>query len=206
MGHRKFAISDIHGCIASFRALLQQLDMKQGDELYLLGDYIDRGPDSKGVLDSIWMMQQKGYTVNCLRGNHEQMMLDGRANLKKRELWAYNGGHTTMASFGTVHLSQIPKPYFDFMESLPYYLEVDNYLLVHAGLNFNTDPLEDKDAMIWIRRWYADLDKEWLGDRIIVHGHTPIATSIIQQQHNELEQLPVLNIDNGCFVKKDPKY
>ncbi|MEO0876095.1 MAG: metallophosphoesterase, partial [Bacteroidota bacterium] len=65
---RKFAISDIHGCLKTFEALLDQIQFTTQDELYLLGDYIDRGPDSKGVIDLIWKMQADGYQVKCLRG------------------------------------------------------------------------------------------------------------------------------------------
>ena len=65
---RKFAISDIHGCLKSFEALLDKIQLSTSDELYILGDYIDRGPDSKGVIDYIWKLEQEGYAVKCLRG------------------------------------------------------------------------------------------------------------------------------------------
>ena len=70
----KFAISDIHGCAKNFKALLDRISLSLGDELYLLGDYIDRGPDSKGVIDHVWQLQKTGHTVHCLCGNHEQRL------------------------------------------------------------------------------------------------------------------------------------
>ena len=68
----RFAISDIHGCAKTFEALLDRIALSTQGELYLLGDYLDRGPDSKGVLDLIFRLQREGYAVHCLRGNHEQ--------------------------------------------------------------------------------------------------------------------------------------
>ena len=71
----KYVISDIHGCIRTFEALLKMLHFSISDELYLLGDYIDRGPDSKSVLDLILSMRNKGYKIAALRGNHEELLL-----------------------------------------------------------------------------------------------------------------------------------
>jgi len=72
---KKYVISDIHGCAKTFKALVDRISFSREDELYLLGDYIDRGPDSKGVIDHIWDLLETGYTVHCLTGNHEQMFL-----------------------------------------------------------------------------------------------------------------------------------
>ncbi len=68
---RKLAIGDIHGCNKTFKALLDQINLSKDDELTLLGDYIDRGPDSKGVIDTIINLQSSGYQVRALRGNHD---------------------------------------------------------------------------------------------------------------------------------------
>ena len=75
---RKSAFSDIHGCNRTFSALLDQVAPDTGDELYFLGDYIDRGPDTKGVIDRIWGLEQEGLTVHCLLGNHEQMLMNSK--------------------------------------------------------------------------------------------------------------------------------
>ena len=152
---RKFAISDIHGCLKSFEALLDQLQFSTTDELYLLGDYIDRGPDSKGVIDRIWKMQEEGYQVQCLRGNHEQILLNIIANPYHPD---DRGDEQLIASFGVGHAHHIPQPYIDWCAQLPYYFEVDNYLLVHAGFDFNNaDPLQDTYSMMWIRNWRMDI-------------------------------------------------
>lgn len=197
---RKFAISDIHGCRNTFEALLDKIGLTTADELYLLGDYIDRGPDSKGVLDLILKLQQDGYPIQCLRGNHEEMLLDSRYDRRQLLNWMlYNGGEETVKSFGVSTWKGIPQPYLDFMEQLPYYLEVDKYILVHAGLNFDIpNPFEATYSMVWIRKWYKNMNRDWLGDRFIIHGHTPIAQKHIQAQFQKLNTLRVLDIDNGC--------
>ena len=200
---RKFAISDIHGCLSSFKALLTKIGLTTKDQLYLLGDFVDRGPNSKGVIDYIFELQQSGYSVYCLRGNHDDRFLLSKTDLELRDIWAKWGGKQTIKSFGLKEadqLSSIPNKYWNFIEQLPYYFEVDNYLLVHGGLNFEHDqPLSDTKAMMYIRYWYDQIDRDWLGDRIIIHGHTPADKATILERRNNLDQVPALGIDNGCF-------
>jgi serine/threonine protein phosphatase 1 len=200
---RKFAVSDIHGCNLTFNALLKKIEFSKSDELFLLGDYIDRGPDSKGVIDTIFKLQESGHFVKCLRGNHEYGILESRNNLNQFRAWHSNwGGRQTMESFGVFRLSEIERRYWNFWKELPYFFEVDNYILVHAGMNFNVEnPMKDTDSMMWARGWYKDLNKDWLNDRIIVHGHTPVSRGFIESQLEELNAAQVLNIDNGCFRK-----
>lgn len=197
---RKFAISDIHGCLKTFKALLQKLDFQQTDKLFLLGDYIDRGSDSKGVLDYIFDLMESGYQVKCLLGNHEQLLLEGLDDLSREKHWVNNcGGKVTLASFNTDDIHQLPKVYLDFINKLEYYHLEEEYILVHAGLNFDVpEPLEAKHSLIWIRDWYADINYDWLGERIIVHGHTPIGKSAIEEMGKILEVTNVLDIDAGC--------
>ncbi|MEM7367387.1 MAG: metallophosphoesterase family protein [Bacteroidota bacterium] len=201
---RKIAISDIHGCAITFKALVEdRLQLTKTDELFLLGDYVDRGPNSKGVFDYIFQLQNDGYTVRCLRGNHENMMLDARSGSPADfDHWRDNGGDSTLASFGILFdLNKIPEKYWQFCETLPYYFELDQHLLVHAGFNFlhPRGPLKDEDSMVWIRNWYEDLDREWLGNRIIIHGHTPRNRRQIEAWPMTQSEIPILNIDCGCF-------
>ncbi len=199
---RKFAISDIHGCLASFKALLEKISFSKEDELYLLGDYIDRGLNSKGVIDLIWEMQASGYTIHCLRGNHEQMMLNALDNARDAFIWVKNGGMQALDSFGVEHPLMIPKIYKNWLKELPYYFEVDHYILVHAGLKFDKDdPFEDKRSMIWTRYWHDTIDKDWLDGRIIIHGHTPIHKIEIEKAADTLILIPALDIDGGCVFK-----
>ncbi|NBC09720.1 MAG: serine/threonine protein phosphatase [Bacteroidetes bacterium] len=204
----QFAISDIHGCAKTFDALLNEIQFSPFDELYLLGDYIDRGPDSKGVLDRIMQLQQDGYQVQCLMGNHEKMVLDsvalGWADMAKS--WMANGGRTTLQSFGlqkTDPPALIPDDYLSFLSQMGLYKEVDGYILVHAGLTFDgPDPFQDHYSMLWIRDFYDTIDYDWLDGRVIIHGHTPRAAALIKFQLKNLPRLSVLNIDAGCVFER----
>lgn len=200
---RILAISDIHACKRSFEALLEQIKLQKDDILYLLGDYIDRGPDSKGVLDLI-MELQTTYNIYPLRGNHEQMLLDAFYQKKERSvhLWIRNGGDKAMDSFDTNRISQLPEKYINFLSSLPFYYQTDKYLFVHAGLDLAlAHPLEDKKSLIWARRWHnwhEVAPPAWLENRIVVHGHTAIRKLEIENSFQILSDIPVLNIDCGC--------
>jgi predicted phosphodiesterase len=196
---KRYAISDIHGCAKTFKALLDQINFSKKDVLYLLGDYIDRGPDSKGVIDYIWQLQSDGYTIFCLKGNHEQIMLDSLFDLEKRRSWLTYGGLNTLDSFNIQTLDNTPKAYVSWMEKLPHFMIIDGYVLVHAGLNFEfEDPLKDETAMLWIRQWYGSIDRAWLGNRIVIHGHTPTQQLLIQHSLHNLKNIPVIDIDAGC--------
>lgn len=193
---RKFAISDIHGCLKTFQALLEKIEFSKDDELYLLGDYLDRGPDSKGVIDHIWHLLNEGHKVYCLRGNHEQMLLDDLAKFDQNN---YPGEVHTLSSFGVRNIKEIPKEYISWLKALPYFHEVDEYILVHAGLDFSLEnPFASTSQMIWIRFWYDKIDRAWLGNRIIVHGHTPIISSTIRSNLKKILAVPVVDIDGGC--------
>ena len=186
---RKIAFTDLHGCNKTFLTLLEQVTPEFGDQLFFLGDYIDRGPDSKGVIDEIISLQERGYEVQCLRGNHEQMLLDCLQNPQDLYFWLANGGAETMASFQANRIEEIPGHYLEWFEQLAYYLEVDEYILVHAGLNFKKEnPFEDLESMLWIREWYEDINHDWLQDRIIIHGHTPVSTSMVKFYLKNLER------------------
>lgn len=195
---RKIAISDIHGCAKTFRSLLEDIVQFQlVDELYILGDYVDRGPDVKGVIDYIWELQAKGHKVFCLKGNHESMMMNARNGGEAEAFWRKYGGRETLKSFGTYQLDQVPVPYWEFMEQLEYLMEVDEFILVHAGLNFkHPDPLEQSEDMIWLRYWQDQINLEWLDKRIIVHGHTPRAAETLDI--SQIDHEGYLCIDCGC--------
>ncbi len=195
---RRFAISDIHGCLQSFRALLDKIGLVQGDQLYLLGDFIDRGPDSKGVIEQVMDLESGGILVFNLTGNHEYAFLRALKEPGFYGTWMRTyGGEATIRSYGSPW--DIPEKHLDWMRSLPLYHQTDGYFLVHAGLDFRvSDPLDDPMGMLYIRDWYANLNREWLGNRILVHGHTPVTKAEILKQRDGLAALPVLNIDAGC--------
>ena len=196
---RRFAISDIHGCAATFETLLERINVQAEDELFLLGDFIDRGPGSKEVIDRVWALTAAGVKVRCLRGNHEQMLLDAATQTNGLRVFVFNGGQETMASFGVSRPQDIPDAYLEWMDALPLYLETPGYLMVHAGIDFRSEaPLEDEAALLWLREWYDRIDREWLDDRIVIHGHTPRPSYLLRRQVERLELIPAVNIDAGC--------
>lgn len=202
---RQFAITDIHGCNTSFVALLDQIGLTTADELYLLGDYVDRGPDSKGVLDTILQMRINGHHVRCLSGNHEYGMLAARHDWRFRENWiGWWGGRETLESFGVWGLDEIAEPYWDFLTSLELYIEIPGFVMVHAGLDWTKghDPLANEEELFFARNWYHRINYDWLGDRTILHGHTPIVRRELEHQFYRLEKARYLDLDNGCVYDR----
>ena len=189
-----YAIGDLHGCSKTFRKLVTEgIRLEKTDELYCLGDYVDRGPDSKGVIDYIFELREQGFKVHTLRGNHDQMMMDAQKNPESFKDWLRNGGNTTLKSFNVESYDELDSKYKRFFYETRFYVETGNYILVHAGLNFRNDNLfEDTHAMMWIRGYSVDEKK--LAGRIIVHGHTPIPWEIIRTQNGQ----QIIDIDGGC--------
>ena len=103
---RTFVISDIHGNNELFRNSLKQVGFNQEDRLILLGDLIDRGVDSKGVLDTVMLLMDTGFNLDCLIGNHEKMFLDASLSTTNLNHWLRNGGDKTLASFLTISIEK----------------------------------------------------------------------------------------------------
>jgi serine/threonine protein phosphatase 1 len=126
-----FAIGDIHGCINNLELLFSKLPVTTKDHLVFLGDYIDRGPSSKEVVEFIIDLQQK-YPTTCLRGNHEDMMLDYPED---QDVWICSGGYKTWESYGLLDTLKLPKSHVEFYENLEPIKIIDDYLFVHAGID-----------------------------------------------------------------------
>ncbi len=199
---RIIALGDIHGCSKTFKALLHKgIKLKKSDEVFCLGDYIDRGPDSKGVVDLILDLRAKGYKIHTIRGNHEQLMIDSETDEKENKIWLRNGGEKTLQSFSVNKFSELKTHYQNFFKETKHYLEKDNFIFVHAGLDFSkADIFENKYAMLWTRDLWVSEEK--LGGKIIIHGHTikTLETIIKQLGKN------VINIDGGCVYNESPLY
>lgn len=188
---RRLVIPDIHGCINSFEGLLNKINLQKTDQLFFLGDYIDRGPSSSGVLDLIFDLQKGNYSIFPLRGNHEQMLLDA-ARYKADEL--RNHAETFNVS-DLLQGNKVKDDYFGFLDSLPYFYELDDFYLVHAGFNFNApDPFNDYEAMLWIRGFVPDSNR--LNNKSVIHGHDPATMEEIRDGiDNRRLKIP---LDNGC--------
>jgi serine/threonine protein phosphatase 1 len=214
---KTWVIGDIHGCAKTFRALVEdRISPAKGDEIILLGDYIDRGPDSKGVIDFAMQLPQQGIELKALMGNHEISLLDAyqmefqlpkpsfwkKPKNEKKLAWYSYGGDTTMKSFGIEDIKQIPSEYIQWLESLDYYYSTRNYVMVHAGLNFREeDPFVDKHAMLWIRDF--KVDKARIGNRKVIHGHVPVHMDLILECLNT-SGYDFIDLDNGCVYTDRP--
>jgi len=131
------------------------------------------------------------------------MMLEGLTKSSTQSSWKMHGGRETLASFEAQEIANVSYEYLEWMQKLPYCIELDNYILVHAGLNFKIDdPLDDEQGMIWSRHWSHEIRKDWLRGRIIVHGHTPLSQDAIEAGLSLLNEIPALNIDNGCVYDR----
>ncbi len=200
MEHRRFVIADIHGCARTFCRLLHEiLRVRKGDYIYLLGDTIDRGPASKEVLDEILSLQNNGYHIHSLRGNHEEMLLKSCHDRTYFHMWMLNGGHNTLKSFGVEVGCEIPLEYRRLMDSFPFFIELDDFILAHGGLNFTIpDPLIDTEAMLWSRG--RIVRKEQIGGRRLIGGHTPVGREEVERSL----ATDRIMLDNGCVYKGEP--
>ncbi len=195
----RYVIGDIHGCSRTLRKMVEELlEFGPDDILYLLGDYIDRGPDSKGVLDYLMELFMGEYDIRPLRGNHEQLLLDSLNDPEAFTIWKGNGGYGTLQEFGVVHPSELPKRYLDFITHMPLMHLLDDYVLVHAGLDFRKDdPLTESTSeyILWTRDCRFDSSK--IGGRTLVTGHCRMPLTTIRES---LQTKHIL-LDNGCYSK-----
>lgn len=196
---RRFAFGDVHGCFKTLLALLNKIQATDNDQLFFLGDMIDRGKHSELVLDFLIHGQQQSKNVFCLRGNHEQYLISIIDKLDEetpKHFLSKNNLH-----FLFDRHKKMKQKYFDFFLSLPYYFELPKQYLVHAGFNFNGNPFENLDEMLTMRDFKPNM--QFLGDKKVIIGHTPIEFSEIEKSLRK--KAPVINIDNGCvFAERFP--
>ncbi|MCX6248064.1 MAG: metallophosphoesterase [Bacteroidetes bacterium] len=209
---KKWVIPDIHGYLNTLKALIEeQIRPTHQDELYFLGDYIDRGPDSRGVIDYIRTLQKEEYSVTALKGNHEDFVVelyDAEMQSKnswfrrmvdgKRKAWYATGGKATLKSFGIHHLKEMAPDYISWMRGLEYYVKLDQFILVHAGLNCTIDdPFTDTRSMLWLRDYQILPEKT--GNRKIIHGHVPVDLPFIDLTlKNSFYNF--IDLDNGPYL------
>lgn len=209
---KRWVIPDIHGCSRTLRALIEeQVRPSRSDEMYFLGDYIDRGPDSRGVIDFIMQLQEDEHSVRLLKGNHEDFLFrlyHGQKVHKKyfgipfrnmlKADWLRHGGRETLKSFGVNNVHDIPEKYIDWIGRLEMFVQLDEMVLVHAGFNFTEeDPFRDTHAMLWIKDYRIEPGK--IGGRRIVHGHVPVSLEFINLTTKN-ESYPFIDLDNGIYL------
>lgn len=181
MGARFFVVGDIHACPREVETLLSSLALTPEDRLVFLGDYVDRGPDARAVVDLLVGMKADGVCqMTFLKGNHEDMFLDflgyeGRYG----EAFLANGGHATAKSYGIPQdlmgreaASLLPPAHLDFYLSLETVLVENEILCVHAGLDPRR-PLSEQseEELLWIRQEFIFHPHNF--SYTVVFGHTP---------------------------------
>ncbi len=207
-----FAIGDIHGRIDLFDKMLVEIRSRTlapyvKPRIVLLGDYIDRGSDSRGVIERIIELRQSRWChVTALRGNHEQAMFafvnDGTCG----PAWLSRGGLATLKSYGVqppsleadtwqqaqrALLLAMGLTHYEFLASLQSYYLQDDYMFVHAGVLPGVPLAQQTDKeLLWIREPFLKAEKAT--DRVVVHGHTPRA----EPENNPWR----INVDTGAYA------
>lgn len=207
-----YAIGDVHGCLAELRALEDVIfkDAKKvsGQKwIVMLGDYVDRGSHSAQVIDHMLAPVPQGFERICLAGNHEQAMMRFLEAPKASDRWLGFGGVETLLSYGistdvlhrhshkSRHFKQaldsyIPQEHIDFLHELPICLKTPALFFTHAGVRPNVPLDEQKDRdLMWIRDEFLTAPEH--GERIIVHGHTPVDMPVYEDGR--------VNVDTGAF-------
>ncbi len=191
-GRKIYAIGDIHGCARLLDALVAKIEKDarglENARLIFLGDYVDRGPDSKGVLDRLIELQAGEPATVFLKGNHEAVMLDFITDPNQMLHWLDWGGEETLTSYGVRNVlrrspedlgaelaEKMPGAHLDFLHSLSLTHIEGDYLFVHAGLRPGiglNDQIEED--LLWIRRAFHDTPQKERPDYVVVHGHQPL--------------------------------
>ncbi|HZL37638.1 MAG TPA: metallophosphoesterase [Tepidisphaeraceae bacterium] len=172
---RILAIGDIHGCSRALDCLLAAAVPRTNDLIITLGDYIDRGPDSAGTIERLLRLRQTRRVI-CLRGNHEQMMLDARKGRDRLIEWQHGGGDATLASYARHGhrglLRDVPASHWDFLENgCVNFYETDTHNFVHAGMAHD---LALADQPRHLLQWETFHDpRPHASGKIMVCGHTP---------------------------------
>jgi serine/threonine protein phosphatase 1 len=188
---RQFAIGDIHGCAKALRSLIESIDPQPDDMLVFLGDYIDRGPNSRDVVEQIIAVRNRCRVV-ALRGNHEIMLLGVACGGLDDSVWLSNGGKATVTSYGGC-LSKIPPDHLAFFQDLVPYYESSDAIFVHAGYAHDlTMPEQDEATTYWNHLPSPIPPPHKSGKRVFL-GHTPQASgSVLDAGH-------VVCLDTYCF-------
>jgi Calcineurin-like phosphoesterase len=171
--HRLLAVGDIHGCLEQLQGLLDRVAPTPEDRLVFLGDYIDRGHDSPGVIDFLLELREQYPQSVFLQGNHEQMLLNylnGQIDCG----YLQNGGAATLQQYMQRGTPRPSDQHLDFLHTLQLSYQQRGHFFVHAGLKPGR-PLEQQtaDDLLWIRHEFLGHPDPCEWGKVIVHGHTP---------------------------------
>jgi len=199
---RIIAVGDIHGCLHTLQRLLELINLQPSDQLVFLGDYIDRGNNSKGVIEFLMTLRER-YSCFFLMGNHERMFLDSLDN-GASPLWLQNGGAAMLESYGCKNGFDIPEKHREFINSCLYHLETENFFFAHGGIDPDMSIADNLHYMkpedyCWMRTHLRSTyleNNRYSWKKTLVCGHTPMSRPIM------LEKL--IAIDTGCVYSDTP--
>lgn len=171
-----YAVGDVHGCLDFLNEILARIEADAAGRPYrlvCLGDYIDRGPDSAGVIAHLMLLQaRRPDRVVCLKGNHEDLMLRALRRPDTLPVWLYNGGDACLHSFGVETPENLPEDVVAWVRDLPTWFEDEERIFVHAGLRPGRPYQDQSDRdRLWIREEFLEGDHDF--GKYVVHGHTP---------------------------------
>ena len=193
MTERLIAIGDIHGCLLALESLIEAIQPTRQDLLVTLGDYVDRGPNSRGVVDFLIDLSTRTRLVKIL-GNHEEMMLNVLRNGESHHNWLRYGGIQTLDSYQfDGDLDFLPQSHVQFFDELGDYFEYDEFLFTHAAYD-PSQPLGETDPQML--RWYhltEGIPSAHQSGKTVVVGHTA------QREGEVLDLGHLLCIDTFCY-------
>ena len=172
MNMKCLAIGDVHGCLTALKTLIDFVQPNPDDTIVMLGDYVDRGPDSRGVID--WLITESDRrNLVCLRGNHEIMMMDALGGLALKRRWATHGGIETFDSYDDESddlETAVSESHWEFLKGLLPYYETDTHIFVHAAALGDIPMSEQGDYMLFWERFGSITPHD--GGKTFVCGHT----------------------------------
>lgn len=204
-----FIVGDIHGCLGMLQRLMRQIPWRADvDRLIFLGDYIDRGEDSRGVIETVMEIRKNAERVDCLMGNHEKILLDF---IEGRDVNTFflNGGTSTLNSYRTFrqHYGEplIPDEHLAFLNSLKTWIELEDYYVVHAGfrpgVELENQSLED---LLWIRDSF--IFSNYRFDKRVIFGHTPFSQPLVMENKIGLDTGAVYGNKLTCLELPSLKF
>lgn len=190
MRARTIAIGDIHGCAAALAAVIAAIKPAEQDTLIFLGDYVDRGPDSRGVIEQVLALERQCRVIPLL-GNHEIMFLDALEKGAEGAGWLQYGGRETLASYNW-DIRNFPAPHLDFIQGLKRYHETSTHFFVHANYIADIPLAEQPDYVLFWEHLFESPPARHESGKTAIVGHTA-------QRSGEIRDLGhVICIDTYC--------
>lgn len=190
---RLFALGDIHGCSHALKSLLRAMNPGPADTVVVLGDMVDRGPDSAGVVEQLLRLRETTNLVHLL-GNHEEMLLQVAEGGLSLNAWTHHGGDATLASYGVEHPASLPAAHLEFLRSARLSHEQGAHLFAHACyLPHWPLAYTPRDVLLWQHADPQELRPHTSGKTVVL-GHTP------QPDGDILDLGYAVLIDTDCWA------